>query len=492
MKINLILEIEGDKRALVIHCGNGEKSFKWLGLVATQRFALAAPVGTSRCRESVRGSSEHAQHHPVRVRLSSGDCPIPSSMLSEFLHDGDTVYVELDNGREVNSVGYAQSSSWFDEAFKNSDYDSGAREASEAASDELQAVDPFGDSAACKVMRNLLRTQVLDEDKIASLLMDEWPLVKHSVPRLTDSDNVMLKNMCRRYYCFLLELFKHYAALTSSMDLENFSTLVVDANIFGVSSLSRSSVVFKRVTSARGVASMDFSCFLAALIICSQQLHVNTLDKDGCVRNSSEALYAVVRDMLMPLIYRLQLNHVTKDIFCSTAFFDKLRGFHDDLVLVFEKTAARSGTEPPVVLHIEHMADLLVELKFLKDSDSHRIEILNSMLLASRAGILKGEPYLRNPSITTDSVDKQRSQNLRRPEVYDFPENIITYPEFVEVCARAGALKFAKGLLESDLSVPQKLIEYTEAMERSVTMVANLNRKRPPTPTKQHSRVAPR
>lgn len=475
---------------MTVHCGNGEKSFKWLGLVATQRFALAAPSGISRCRESVRGSSEHAQHHPVVVRLHSGDAPIPSAMLSEFLHDGDTVYVELENGREVSSVGYAKTSPWFDEAFKNSDYDSGSHEVSAPCSNEVREVDPFGDSAACKVMRNLLRTQGVNDDEITARLMAEWPLVTQSVPRVSDSDNIKLRNMCRRFYCFLWELYKHYIPLENTMDMATFVTFVADANIFGDASSTRAVTVFKRVAAPRGVDDMDFSCFLAALVISSQQLHVNTLDKDAYVRNSAGALYAVISNMLMPLVYRLDLNHVTKDIFCGSDFLGALRGHHDDLVEVFEKTASRSGTEPPVMLHIEHFADLLVELKLLKDGG--RIEALNSLLVASRAGILNGEPYLHIPSITTDSVDRQRSQNLRRSEDYDFPENIVSYPEFVEVCARVGGKRFAKGLMESDLSVAEKLRDYTDAMLKSINLVADLNRKRPPTPTKQYSRMGGR
>jgi hypothetical protein len=496
MKITLYLKVGRETREVVVHCGNGEKSFKWLGLVATQKYALAAPTGTVRCRESVRGASEHAQHHPVGIRLSNGECPIPSAMLSDFLHDGDVVHVDMESERAVNSVGYARTSGWYDEAFKNSDYDSGSHDVITQEYQDVEAVDLFADSAACKVMRNLIRTQYVDGDKIASRLAAEWPVVREALPRLSAADSTKLSNMCRRYYCFLAELFKNYIPLENTMNGEIFSSVVTDANIFGDASAARAESVFRRVAGSRaragGAAGLDFPAFLAALVVCSQQLHVNTLDRDARVRDSAESLYSVVHDMLLPLIFRLDLNHVTKDIFCSSPFLGSLRACHDDLVNVFEKTASRGGTEPPILLHIEHMADLLVELGLLKQSadPSHgRVEMVVSFLVKSRTGILQGEAYMRSPSPTTDAVDKQRTQNLRRGEDYDFPENVITYPEFVEVCARAGAHKYAKGLLESDLSISAKLIEYREAMEKSINMVADLNRKRPTTPTKQHSRA---
>lgn len=495
MKVTLRLQVGRETRDTVVHCGNGEKTFKWLGLVATQKFALAAPSGTVRCRESVRGASEHAQHHPTGIRLNDGSSPMPSDMLSDFVRDGDIVYVDIESTRSVNSVGYAQTSGWYDEAFKNSDYDSGGHDVVAHEHKDVEAVDLFADSAACKVMRNLVRTQCIDTDKVQSMINEEWPVVQGALPRLNNSDSMKLKHMCQRYYCYLLELYKSYIPLEADMSASVFSNFVKDANIFGDANAARADAVYRRVVSSRQHGSpsgLDFPGFLIALIISSQQLHVNTLDRNARVRDSAESLYAVVNEMLMPLILRLGLNHVTKDIFCSSTFLDKLRGCHDHLVAIFEKTASRSGSEPPILLHIEHMADLLIELGLLKNRaelGAGRVEMVVSFLVNSRSGILIGEPYLRNPSPTTDSVDKQRTQNLRRSEDYDFPENVITYPEFVEVCARAGAFKFAKGLLESDLAVEEKLTEYREAMEKSINLIADLDRKRPATPTKQHSRV---
>lgn len=486
MKVNVILVVGGEQRSVVIPCGNGEKTFKWLSLVATQRFALFAPIGQIRCRESVRGTTESAQHQILSLRLEGGDAPLPSALLTEFLHDGDTVYVDLDTEQKVDSVGNAKTSAWYDEAFKNSEHDEGRPPPLISGEVEFDFVDHFSDSPGSKVMRNLLRTQMLDGNKVSQALNRVWPAVSETFPRLSAADNAKIKSLCQFNYCYLFELFKHYSPLEPEMDEEAFVTFVCEVSIFGPSSSSRAKVIFSRALSTRpDKSTMDFSAFLASLILCAQQLHVNTLDKDARVLTSAGALGAVITDLLMPLIFKLELNYVSKDRFSSAVFLEKLWEHHGHLVLVFEKTASRSGSELPVSLHIEHMADLLVEVGLLKGGEHNgRIEVLNSYLINSRKGLLQGEPYLRLPSISTDAVDKQRAQNLRRNDDYDLVENIITYPEFVEVVARAGAAKFSKGLMKSDLSVPEKIEGLMVAMIRGVSIVGDVNRKRPPTPTK--------
>lgn len=478
MRLNVVLHIGKESVVTEVSCGSGDKTFKWLALVAAQKYTNSVPNGMLRSRDGFNGVTAHAQHHPISITLASGELPPPTALLSDFLKDGDRVTVDLSSEARVSRIGYAESTSWFDDGFKLSGNDTGSRHNLVPSEEKESDTDIFFvDSPDSRFMRVLLSKQMIDDYKVMAKLDIDWIIVRRSLPQLSETNAQKLKKIYNKFYCYLLELYAHYAGFEDKLDLTLFTNLITDAHIFDSATVNKIPIVFDRVISSReGLSKIDFPGLLTALIICAQMQHVNTLDASATVFDPSGALRVVLESRMLPLIVHLGLNHVTKSLFCSPELLEKIKENHPDLVLVFEKTAAKSGVELPVILHIEHMGDLLVDVGLLKGGEG-RIELVVSFLVAARSGLICGPLYTREPSITTESVDKQRAQNLRRGEDFDFVENIITYPEFVEVCARAGCHKFARNILESDNSVTDKLDTYRIAMERGVTESAAFIRK---------------
>ena len=56
-----------DEKLIEVPCGQGQQSFKWLGMVASQRFSLASPLGGLRFRDDIRGLSDNDVALPTGI-----------------------------------------------------------------------------------------------------------------------------------------------------------------------------------------------------------------------------------------------------------------------------------------------------------------------------------------------------------------------------------------------------------------------------------------
>ena len=66
-----------------ISVGAGDKTFKWLGNTASQRFATQDPNGALRRRDPVRrGMSKFSSYQSIEVTLPTGQTPHPSALLA--------------------------------------------------------------------------------------------------------------------------------------------------------------------------------------------------------------------------------------------------------------------------------------------------------------------------------------------------------------------------------------------------------------------------
>lgn len=81
-----------------VPCGEGGQTFKWLGLVSAQRYALMMPHGRCRTREDA-----HAKvgfYVPAQVaELQTGEVMHPGNRLADHCNDGDSFEVMLQVGR---------------------------------------------------------------------------------------------------------------------------------------------------------------------------------------------------------------------------------------------------------------------------------------------------------------------------------------------------------------------------------------------------------
>ena len=82
-----------------------DKTVKWLGLVAAQRFTLRSPQGSLRSREQRPIASGNSQLMPNTIYTDESVFYHPDSVIKEKFHDMQEVTVELINRISVNSVG---------------------------------------------------------------------------------------------------------------------------------------------------------------------------------------------------------------------------------------------------------------------------------------------------------------------------------------------------------------------------------------------------
>lgn len=73
MKVVAVIKFNDEEKEIEIPCGFGDKTFKWLSMVACQRFALLSPHGLVRSRDEIRGQTENDQLMPTELYLDSGD-----------------------------------------------------------------------------------------------------------------------------------------------------------------------------------------------------------------------------------------------------------------------------------------------------------------------------------------------------------------------------------------------------------------------------------
>jgi hypothetical protein len=473
-------------------CGNGDKTIKWLGLAASQRFALSAPSGRVRCVDGLRGDSEQAQHVPKNVRLISGEVVHPSATLSELLVDGDYVIVELSDGCTTDRNGYAEATEWSTSACKVSGFETG-RVVSDVEEDWRDLIlgdgplSPDAEPTGSRFMRQVLNDVMIDESKIKRELDRIWPSVRNILPKVADSEALELRAIVLRYYCYLLEIFQSFSE-QRPIDLAAFRTIIKDVGFLGPAYHENniSSVYNKSITAGSTGGGLSFSGFVASVLLCAQLQFADSLGPSGRVLSPRKAMREFIDHRLLPLTIQLRLKFLVKDIFCSFAFLSRLRELHSDLVPVFEKTALKNGSENSSIVYLEFMADILMDQALIPAVDAgRRIEILNAILVDVRSGLLRAPASSRprpRPSLSTAIVDKHKANTLRRGEECDAPENTVIYPEFLEVVARAGAYRVSGDLASTagdGLSIAEKLQGYRSAMERAVVAVAGLNKKAP-------------
>ncbi|KAH8047827.1 hypothetical protein JL722_12848 [Aureococcus anophagefferens] len=71
-----------------IPCGNGQKTFKWLGLVSAARYSSESPKGSLRMRESRQAQAAGTALIPSNITTSDTSFFHPEALLGEQLEDG--------------------------------------------------------------------------------------------------------------------------------------------------------------------------------------------------------------------------------------------------------------------------------------------------------------------------------------------------------------------------------------------------------------------
>lgn len=434
MKVKVRAIYGEHERVFEVACGSGDnKTIKWLTNVVTQRFALACPNGALRHREHFRGNTEHVQHQAVEVCLANGQMPHPAAIISDFLRDGDELIVTLIHNLKIDPVsGNGKLSKWASVAF-TSTTDENVDEGDEDVVDDDPRSDPAMRTqiqAKSSFMRVVLGSQILNQKKIKQCVETEWGQVALAMPRLSAADTRAFKETFQLYWGVIVENFQYFSP-GGQMTLENFRQFIDEIGLFSMRDVGViTGRVFKRTCRATGTGNtLELSGFMVALLLCAQLRHNDTFEHDSDVRIPADAVNTIIAENMVTCAEKLSFSSILKGAFCSDPVLFGIRDYHDRMFAVFEKYASKSHTLP-TSLKIEHMAECLCHAGLQRDNDVSQTQWLFREV---RKGLING----RDPP-------RERSQHESKYIDDVMPEDELTFPEFVEITARAGYYKFYK------------------------------------------------
>jgi hypothetical protein len=237
MKIKVIVKFDDHERHFFVACGTGEKTFKWLGNVASQRYAQAIPNGNLRRREDFCGVTDGAQFHTLNIVLPTGSTASPMEIINEHLHDEDTVILELGSRLPIDNktgtpkhtqfanLAYTTSQEKFS-SFDNEEGDEesyfGNRTASEmsAAMSKTSLGSPTSPpesvsipmNAKANFMRVLLKSQTLNEPKISKELEKHWKIIESIIKLIKRDDIPHIKTTFFQHWDLLIDIFEFYSS----------------------------------------------------------------------------------------------------------------------------------------------------------------------------------------------------------------------------------------------------------------------------------------
>eukprot|EP01041_Mallomonas_annulata_P003838 gene3838-7644_t len=437
MKIHVKLIVGKQERTITIACGAGDKTFKWLGMVSSQRFAMEAPHGAIRRYDELRGITDRVQQHAFNISLSNGEEPHPGALLCDYLRDNDEVIVDLLNDLDVDKCGTPSLTNWSTVAFTSvMDDKRTGNEDKESETEQEQPIFTEEMKAKIDFMRIVLGSQMLDHTKIANQLNVHWGLVESSMPKIESTDFEKIKMLCQQHYGILFELFQRYSP-EGRMNITGFQKVIEDSNIHSPRDFDYlTKKDFQRACKRCNCIDLEFGGFLCALLLTSQTVHVDRLDRSAIIYGPTDAFQLLLSRSIVPLAHALHLSYLTRETFCSSECLLNIRYLHDTLFLVFEKYANQGKRDCPTGLPIDIMTELLYDAGLQNDGvDAKAIDKTKTLLAEVKRGLIIGRSVFSEPGGTS----RVRKMSL----VEQFQENEFTFAEFVDASARAGIVRYA-------------------------------------------------
>ncbi|KAJ1456754.1 hypothetical protein M885DRAFT_616109 [Pelagophyceae sp. CCMP2097] len=214
-----------------IPCGDGDKTVKWLALVAAQRFVIdSAARGSRRNLHNGANVACSTQLIPSGVETDLEAFYHPDAKLRDVFVDSQEVRVKLEPKMRVGAAGQPRRSRWSTVAFTPSDeraraaaLDDEYRErdarlrALEDAARELREAD---ESNHADQMRALLESQLFSKDQIRAAMAVEWAAMNEFgvVDKWVraKAEQEKLRGILEKHFVKLAEMFKFYGASTAS------------------------------------------------------------------------------------------------------------------------------------------------------------------------------------------------------------------------------------------------------------------------------------
>ena len=405
MKVKVTITCEAGVKSFYVSCGRGDKTFKWLGLVVSQRYALAAPNGATRRRDSdiPHAISQHVQQLPYEMKSKTGEYLHPGTLISDILKDGDEIFCTLGASLPVDFVGTPTMTNWASTAFLG--IDNSSEEDSHLNHDSNQDPSP-AHHAKAQFMKVILASQMYNEKAIEAKLNTAWNDVPLLLPRLSPETSLQLREIFHRYAIILFDIYEHYtaAAPDGKMDFHSFQLFIENSEIFPQRDLLK---LTKRIfqstlqDSATTTGSLSFSEFMVSLIYTSQLRYNDTLDentfnilRNGCASSSiipSSAVTASNRSLdlvqvllekhLVTLAENLSLDCLIRLEFNSPQFLYQLKEYHHDLFSVFEFYSNKLARDLALTVTHIHLLEILFQSGLI---DSYQDTYQNLQMLRDK------------------------------------------------------------------------------------------------------------
>ena len=229
--MKLLVSVNAGKisKDLTISVGNGNQAIKWLAFAASHRI-----VHSTNRHVPIKDRSSlpiKTQLLPKEVRTKDTPFLHPDNKINESLVDGQQVIVDLYTSLEIDEYDTPQLSPWAFLAFRHD-----ARHQQERArlTDETnRQVELYQSEKAAAAlqrkieietpkinkMKEVMRSQLISDDDIATTLSSEWILIKNSgildniVPDETQQEDI--RSFLTKNFVEINDLYKFYSAVNS-------------------------------------------------------------------------------------------------------------------------------------------------------------------------------------------------------------------------------------------------------------------------------------
>jgi hypothetical protein len=214
------------------------------------------------------------------------------------------------------------------------------------------------------------------------------------------------------------------------MTLVTFKNVMEESETFFQKDTEKlSKRVFDTVMQSSSSKFMDFGLFLAALVLCAQTRHNDTLDQNTCLKDPSGAFHPLLSQNMFFLTNNLNLSCLVRAELCLEENLSLMRQYHSDLFLTFESYSNTLLREFPLTITSEQMAEILFDAGLIESASN--VKIADNILKATREGMIKGRAVFFDPG-------DANAESL-------FPEEDFTFPEYCEGIQRAGIMFYANG-----------------------------------------------
>ena len=487
MKLNAVCIVGKTEVGFKISCGEGIKSLKWLGLTAAAQYAARAPHGTRRHREAPTISGSSVSYIPTDIFTDECDFFDPNDLIADRFQDGDQVHIRLGRSMAVNEEGQPQYTRWATIAFAVSETQSSRREAAIAEQREIQARRErkiLEEQRAIKArehaekairMRVVMASKLSDASQINASMTEDWSVMIQNGTFdkyvRSPSEQHTTRDVLKKHYFSLSEIFKTYAAAGSGMETAHeleyieFGSFVYDIECF---TTKHSPNVGRHVfedSILHGDAKdgvMDRACFFNGLVRLSWLYYI-----DGGEGNSplsrkvgksasngqninpempiADAVDLFVREYLQPLIERKLSGAVVKHAMATDEVLAMFWDYHGRLREQFARYSSRAEDALPGddnTMTISDFGCLIEESGLMSQASTGGSNL-------SQKGVRQAFSAAQGDEGGSAGGGGQGGYNSNQMQRMDFLE-------FLEAVARLGALKFEK-VPSDEMQVARKI-----------------------------------